>query len=62
YSSRRRYCCNDKAGLILKGGQVTVNNSNFLNSGGCGIAVKNGGTLTEGGNTFSNNAEGNICN
>lgn len=56
------YCCNDKAGLFLRAGQFTVENSTFSNSGGCGIYVRSGATLTESGNTFSNNADGNICN
>lgn len=56
------YCCNDKAGLILKGGQMVVSNSTFKNSGGCGITVKSSGNLTESNNTFNNNAEGDLCN
>ncbi|MFK7923263.1 MAG: hypothetical protein AB8H47_14970 [Bacteroidia bacterium] len=56
------YCCNDKAGLILKGGQMTVSNSLFNESGGCGIFVRSGSNLTESNNTFFNNADGDLCN
>lgn len=56
------YCCNDKANLLLKSGKMTVENSTISNSGGCGIVVKSAATLTESGNSFSNNSEGNICN
>lgn len=56
------YCCNDKAGFLLKGGQMTIENSDFTKSGGCGITVKSGGTLIENGsNTFADNTDGNIC-
>lgn len=56
------YCCNDKAGLIVKAGQLTVENSVITQSGGCGIVVKPSVNFTESGNDYSNNAEGNLCN
>lgn len=56
------YCCNQKAGLFVKAGQMTVSNSYIHDNGGCGIAVGSSGTLTESGNTFANNTEGHICN
>ncbi len=57
------YCCNDKAGILLKGnnGRLSLKNSMVSDSGGCGVSVRDGTTFTESGNTFSNNAEGNIC-
>ncbi|MEM6264869.1 MAG: hypothetical protein AAGI38_20320 [Bacteroidota bacterium] len=55
------YCCNQKANIMLKGGQATVANSSINSSGGCGIYVRSGGVLTESGNTFSGNTDGNIC-
>lgn len=56
------YCCNIKAGVLAKGGRLSMTNSQIANSGGCGISITNGGQLTESGNTFTNNADGNICN
>lgn len=56
------YCCNDKAGVLLKGGQLVVENATFSDNAGCGITVKSGGNLTENDNTFSSNSEGDICN
>lgn len=56
------YCCNDKANLIVKSGKMTVKNSTISGSGGCGIVVKPAATLTESGNTFSLNLDGDICN
>lgn len=56
------YCCNQAAGLIVKDGRMNVNNSFIGDNDGCGIFVSSGATLTESGNVFSNNTEGNICN
>ena len=55
------YCCNTIAGLFIKSGIMTVENSSITRSGGCGIAVRSAATLTESGNTFSDNSDGNIC-
>ncbi len=55
------YCCNDNAALMLKGGQFEVSNSEITKNSGCGIHVNSNATLTESGNTFSNNSDGNIC-
>lgn len=55
------YCCNEAAALFVKSGRIEVNNSLVQDSGGCGIAVRSGATLTENGNTFTNNVDGNIC-
>lgn len=54
------YCCNDKAGLFVKSGIFTLTNSEVSHSGGYGVIVRSGAELTEAGNTFSNNADGNI--
>lgn len=54
------YCCNTKAGLFLKNGQMTVANSSILDNAGCGIFVGTA-TLNESGNTFFNNTGGDIC-
>ncbi|MEL6255237.1 MAG: hypothetical protein AAFR87_24725 [Bacteroidota bacterium] len=56
------YCCNGPAGLLVKGGQMTVSNSFIADNDGCGIRISSGGTLTETNNTFSNNTDGHICN
>ena len=56
------YCCNDKAGIYLRSGQIKVSNSLISKSGGCGISVRSGAALTESGNIYSENTDGNICN
>lgn len=56
------YCCNEKANLFVKSGKMTVENSTISGSGGCGIVVRSAATLTESGNTFSLNLDGDICN
>lgn len=56
------YCCNEKANLFVKSGKMTVENSKITESGGCGIVVRAAATLTESGNTFFNNTDGDICN
>ncbi len=56
------YCCNDPAALFVKAGQIKVDNTFISKSGGCGIVAKSNATLTEENNTFSENAEGDICN
>ncbi|MEM7655663.1 MAG: hypothetical protein AAF399_06000 [Bacteroidota bacterium] len=55
------YCCNNKANILLKGGQMTVSNSEISESGGCGIYVQSNGTLTESDNSFSGNMDGTVC-
>jgi hypothetical protein len=55
------YCCNQKAGIFVRDGQLEVANSVILDNAGCGIAVRSGAVLSESGNTFSNNEDGNIC-
>lgn len=56
------YCCNEKAAILLKGGDLVLTGSNIADNDGCGVFVKSGGILQESGNTFSNNTDGNICN
>jgi len=56
------YCCNPKAGLYVKSGTFVVNNSIISGNDGCGIQVSSNATLTESGNTYSNNTDGNVCN
>jgi hypothetical protein len=56
------YCCNDKANLFVKSGSFSLSNSTISKSGGCGVTVKAAGTLTESGNTYSDNTDGHICN
>jgi hypothetical protein len=56
------YCCNVAAGLYVKSGLMKVTNTEIRDSGGCGISVNPNATLTESDNTFSNNADGNVCN
>jgi len=55
------YCCNDKAAILVKSGQLEVANSEINKNTGCGITVRSGAVLKESGNTFSNNSDGNIC-
>jgi hypothetical protein len=56
------YCCNGKAAVFAKAGQLSLTNSVMSKSGGCGLLIKAGATVTESGNTFSENTDGNICN
>ncbi len=56
------YCCNEKAGLLVKAGTMEVENSFISDNAGCGIFVRPGATLSESGNTFSSNEDGHICN
>lgn len=56
------YCCNDRAGLFVRSGIFTLTNSEISHSGGYGVVVRSGAELTEAGNTFTNNADGNIGN
>lgn len=57
-------CCSQPlANLRVREGQFTVTNCDISNSGGCGISVNlNSVTFTESNNTFSNNANGDLCN
>ncbi|MEO0469684.1 MAG: hypothetical protein AAF206_08700 [Bacteroidota bacterium] len=56
------YCCNERTGILLKGGTLTLTESYIADNAGCGVFVRSGGTLTESGNTFANNTDGHICN
>jgi len=56
------YCCNDKAALFVRAGQMTIENSLISDSGGCGIQANSNATLMASENTFSNNIDGNLCN
>ena len=56
------YCCNEKAAILVKAGSLQINNSHVSDNNGCGILIKSTATLTETGNTFSNNNDGHICN
>ena len=55
------YCCNPKANVYVKSGQMTVENSNLNSSGGCGLAANASATLISNSNTFSGNADGELC-
>ena len=56
------YCCNSKAAIFLKAGDLELSGSNIADNAGCGIFVKAGATLNESGNTFAGNEDGHICN
>lgn len=56
------YCCNDKAALFIKDGQMTVENSLLSKSGGCGIKVHASANFMELNNDYSDNVEGDLCN
>lgn len=56
------YCCNDKAAVYIKAGQMTIENSLISKSGGCGIHVNASAVLTESGNDYSDNTDGDLCN
>ncbi|MEM6925828.1 MAG: hypothetical protein AAF602_02770 [Myxococcota bacterium] len=45
----------------MKSGTMDLNQSTVTDNDGCGVAV-GAGTLTESGNTFAANENGNICN
>jgi len=55
------YCCNAPAGLYVESGQMTIENSTIRDSGGCGIGSGNSATVVDTNNTFSNNANGDVC-
>jgi hypothetical protein len=55
------YCCNGVAGLFLRSGTFSVTNSTFAQSGGCGILVNAAATLTQSGNSFDGNTDGDLC-
>ncbi len=55
------YCCNTKAAILVKKGDLTIANSYIHDNAACGIYIKPGVTLTESGNTFAGNADGHIC-
>ncbi|MFB6318153.1 hypothetical protein [Saccharicrinis sp. FJH54] len=54
------YCCNDPASVFIKSGKLEVTNSMISDSGGYAIYVNSGAQLTSSGNTFANNADGNV--
>lgn len=56
------YCCNDRSALLVKGGQILVDNTFISKSAGCGITVKSGAILNEENNSYAENTDGNICN
>ena len=56
------YCCNDKAGIYLRSGDLSIEKSNISDNVGCGILVRSDGSLSETNNTYSNNTEGDVCN
>ena len=57
------YCCNAKAAIYVKAGQLTVENSHITKSGGCGISVKANANFMESENEYADNgAEGDVCN
>jgi hypothetical protein len=56
------YCCNSIAALFVKAGTMTITDSYIADNDGCGIFTGASATLTESGNTFANNTDGNICN
>lgn len=54
-----------KANIIVGGnsaGVVTVTNCNIADSDNCGIYVTSASSLTESGNTFTDNANNDVCN
>ncbi len=55
------YCCNDKAAVFVKEGDLKISNSYVHDNAGCGIKKLDAAFLDEGGNTFAGNAEGHIC-
>ncbi len=55
------YCCNVKTAILADDGLLKVTNCSIENSGGCGLAIKPAASVTESGNTFSNNTDGSIC-
>lgn len=56
------YCCNSASALYIKSGQMTLENSSISDSGGCAVTVRSGVNFTENGNSYSNNALGDLCN
>ncbi|MEO9893708.1 hypothetical protein [Aurantibacter sp.] len=57
------YCCNDKAAIYIKSGQLTVEYSLIAQSGGCGINVNSNANFIELENEFNDNGtEGDVCN
>ncbi|MGA9240039.1 MAG: hypothetical protein WBV75_13330, partial [Robiginitalea sp.] len=57
------YCCNEKAGIILKGsGRLAMQHTNIHRNNGCGIFAHSQAQLRMGeGNTLSDNSSGNVC-
>ncbi|MEL6132452.1 MAG: hypothetical protein AAFR59_03710 [Bacteroidota bacterium] len=49
------------ANIFLQAGQLTLQNSLINNSANCGIARSPNGTLSQTGNSFANNAGGDVC-
>ncbi len=55
------YCCNEASSLFVKEGQLTITDSTISNSGGCGLNIGSGATVTESNNSYENNQEGDVC-
>ncbi|MEO1382158.1 MAG: hypothetical protein AAFV78_02845 [Bacteroidota bacterium] len=49
------------ANIFVQAGQLTLQNSSLSNSANCGVALSPNGTLSQTGNSFSNNPGGDIC-
>ncbi|MEM6925946.1 MAG: right-handed parallel beta-helix repeat-containing protein [Myxococcota bacterium] len=55
------YCCNVPAALLVRAGTMTVTESTITDNDGCGVSVSAGALLTESGNAFARNEDGDIC-
>ena len=56
------YCCNEPAGIFLKGNsRLSLGNSTISDSGGCAVYTMEGTTLAQNDNVFNNNLGGDIC-
>lgn len=55
------YCCNVKAGLLVKGGTMRLEQSTITDNDGCGVHVRTGATLTEANNVYARNESGHVC-
>lgn len=55
------YCCNSFAGVYIRSGQMTIENSTITDSGGCAVTYRAAATFNQSGNVYSNNAGANVC-
>ena len=55
------YCCNPVAALLVKSGDMTLENSTISESGGCGVYTGREASLVQNGNTLSSNQDGDYC-